>query len=346
MLRARRLVLDMDDARPLMHVPSDLEDRLRATLSFGWELVRVRAPASGRGDGGGAPSAEAVEAVRDAEVYLGYGAPESILRAGQALRWIHSGAAGVASAITPALRASGVVFTNSAGVHAPAAAESALAMILHFARGLDVAVRAQAAGEWLTAPFDADPSVAREVGGATLGIVGYGGIGRHLARRASALGMRCLAVRRRPDPSTDSGPATVLTGRDALPRLLAESEYLVLAAPETERTRGMIDVRAFEQMRRGTVLVNVSRGGLVVEEALVRALRDGTLRGAALDVFAAEPLPAGHPLWRLPNVLVTPHVSGYSSRFWQRESELVLDNLSRYLRGRELRNVVDLDAGY
>lgn len=346
MLRARRLVLDMDDPRPLLRMPTDLEDRLRAALTFGWEVVRVAAHSSGRGDGSGSTSAEAIDAVRDAEIYLGYGAPEAILRAGEALRWVHSGAAGVASAITPALRGSGVVLTNSAGVHGPAIAETALAMMLHFARGLDVAVRAQAEGVWDTAPFDADPSVSRELDGATLGVVGYGGIGREVAHRALAFGMRVLALRRHPDLSRESDGVTVLSGREALDRLLSESDYVVLATPETQETRGMIDVRAFERMKRGAVLVNVSRGPLVDEEALVRALRGGSLRGAALDVFATEPLPAGHPLWRLPNVLVTPHVSGYSSRFWERESELILDNVSRYLRGRDLRNVVDLDAGY
>ncbi|HUF14237.1 MAG TPA: D-2-hydroxyacid dehydrogenase [Longimicrobiales bacterium] len=347
MLRTRRLVLDMDDSRPLMRLPGGVEDRLRAALTFSWEVVRVRAPATGRGDGGRELSPEALNAVRDAEIYLGYGVPEELLRAGAGLRWIHSGAAGVASAITPALRRSGVVFTNSAGVHAPAVAETAIAMMLHFARGLDSAVRAQAEGEWRTEPFDADPSVARELAGATLGVIGYGGIGRETARRAAALGMRVLALRRRAGPPRDElAGTTVLTGDSGFRRILADADYLLLAAPETAETRGMIDGGALERMRPGAVLVNVSRGGLVLEDALVRALRNGMLRGAALDVFAVEPLPSGHPLWRLPNVLITPHVSGYSNRFWERETELIVDNLGRYLRGLPLRNLVDPDAGY
>lgn len=337
----------MDDPRPLMRMPDELEDQLRATLTFSWELVRVRGSATGRGDGAGSLGREALEAVRSAEIYLGYGASESMLRAADGLRWVHSGAAGVASAITPTLRAAGVVFTNSAGVHAPAVAETALAMILHFARGLDVAVRSQAGGEWRTEAFDAQPSVARELAGSTLGIVGCGGIGRAAGRRAAALGMRVLGVRRRRGaPAEADHFADVGSGRAALDRVLAESDYLLLAAPETAETRGLIDARALERMRRGAVLINVSRGGLVDEEALVRALRAGALRGAGLDVFATEPLPTGHPLWRMPGVLITPHVAGYSERFWERESELILDNLGRYLRGRELRNVVDLDAGY
>lgn len=349
MLRTRRLVLDMDDSRPLLRLPQDFEDLLRGTLTFGWEVVRIATPASGRGDGAGVASAEAVEAVRTAEIYLGYGVPQEVLLAGEGLRWVHTGTAGVASMLTPALRGSGVVFTNSAGVHAPAVAETALGMMLHFARGLDVAVRAQSRGEWDPEPFEAAPSAAAELGGATLGIIGYGSIGGHIARRARALDMRVLGLRRRADPAAGRPPAEgieVLTGRAGLERVLAESDYIVLAAPATPLTRGLIDARAFERMRRGAVLVNVSRGSLVDEEALVRALRDGTLRGAALDVFATEPLPAGHPFWRLPNLLLTPHVSGHSDRFWEREAELIMDNLSRYLRGRELRNVVDPDAGY
>ena len=336
----------MDDSRPIMRLPDGLEERLRAALTFGWEVVRVRAATSGRGDGVADASPEAIEAARDAEIYLGFGAPASIVAAGECLRWMHSGTAGVSGAITPALRESGIVFTNSAGVHAPAVAESAIAMMLHFARGFDVAVRAQAAGEWRSEPFEAEPSIAQELAGATLGIIGYGGIGRETARRASALGMRVIAARRRASKQeVDEVGTTIVAGRDGLDRVLAEAQYLLLSAPETAETRGLMSGPAFERMRRGAVLVNVSRGALVDEEALVRALR-ANLRGAALDVFATEPLPASSPLWRMPNVLVTPHVSGFTARFWERETKLLLDNLERYLKGRLLRNVVDLTAGY
>jgi phosphoglycerate dehydrogenase-like enzyme len=253
----------------------------------------------------------------------------------------------VSGVITQALRESGAVFTNSAGIHAPAVAETAIAMMLHFARGLDVAVQAQANAEWRTEPFERTPSVARELAGATLGVVGFGGIGRETARRAHALGMRVVALRRRASrPTQEEDGVTVHAGRGGLERLLAESDYVVLSAPETAETRGMIDGPALERLKRGAVLVNVSRGVLVNEEALVRALSSGALRGAGLDVFATEPLPPTHPLWRLPNVLITPHVSAFTERFWEREAELILDNLGRYLRGRPLRNVVDLAAGY
>ena len=346
MLRTRRLVLDMDDDRPVMAMPLGIEERLRATLTFGWELVRVRTPSSGRGDGVRDASPEAIDAVQDAEVYFGFGAPESIIRSGTNLRWIHSGTAGVSGAITTALRESGVVFTNSAGVHAPAVAETVIGMMLHFARGFDVAVRAQSSAEWRVEPFERAPSIARELAGATLGIFGYGGIGREVARRAVAMGMHVVAVRRRGGGPMGDEHATVLTGRDGLERMLGESDYVLLSAPETRETRGAISANAIERMKRDAVLINVARGALMNEEALLRALRDGALRGAALDVFATEPLPPSSPLWRLPNVLVTPHVSAFTARFWEREAALLLDNLRRYLKGQPLRNVVDLAAGY
>lgn len=346
MLRTRRLVLDMDDARPVMSMPLGIEERLRAALTFGWELVRVGTRSSGRGDGMSEASAETLAAVREAEIYFGFGAPEGLVRAGECLRWIHSGTAGVSGAITPALRESGIVFTNSAGVHAPAVAETAIGMMLHFARGFDVAVRAQAAAEWRVEPFENVPTIARELSGATLGIFGYGGIGRETARRAVALGMQVLAVRRRGGGPVADEHATVVNGRAGFERMLAESDYVLLAAPETRETRAVIGAAALERMKRDAVLINVSRGALVQEEALLRALRDGALRGAALDVFATEPLPPASPLWRLPNVLITPHVSGFTTRFWEREAALLLDNLRRYLKGQPLRNVVDLAAGY
>lgn len=340
----RRLVLDFADTRPIFRMPDWVAERLRAALPSDWSMYVVTAPAYGAGDGAGAASAEALEAVRDAEVYFGYGIPPEILRHGRGLRWVHTGTAGVAGSLTPEMRASDVVFTNSAGVHGPAMAETVLAMMLHFARGLDFAVMAQAAGRWDKTPFDGEDAPVREIAGSTVGIVGYGGIGREVAARARALGARVVALKRRPAPPGDD--VEIVYGPDGLRRILAESDYVVLCAPETAETRGMIDAAALRLMPRHAVLVNVGRGGLVDEAALAEALRTGRLRGAALDVFATEPLPEASPLWRLPNVLITPHVSAYTHRFWERELALIEDNIARYLSGRPLRNVVDKAAGY
>lgn len=342
----RRLVIDFADRRPIWRAPAWAIERITAALPAGWEVRVVDAPADGVGDGALHASAEALEAVAGAEVYFGLGAPPDLLRAGQSLRWVHTGTAGVASLLTPELVERDIALTNSAGVHAPAVAETVIAMMLHFARGLDIAVRAQAAGRWLKAPFDAADAPIREVAGSLTGVVGYGGIGREVARRVTALGGRVLAVRRRPDAQAAAEPGIDVCGPDGLDRLLGASDYVVLAAPETAQTRGLIGARELAAMRPDAVLINVARGALVDEAALVDALRSGRIRGAGLDVFAVEPLPEGHPLWALPNVLITPHVSAYTHAYWQREVALIEENLGRYLAGRPLLNLVDKRAGY
>jgi phosphoglycerate dehydrogenase-like enzyme len=342
----RRAVFNMRDERPVWAPPAGLLRRLRETLPRDWELVEIAAPVSGRGDGSGT-SAEAVGAIRTAEIYFGFGLPRDLLLAGLEmpgrLRWIHTGAAGVASLLHPELVDSGVVLTNSAGVHAPPIAETVLGMMLHFARGLDHAVHAQERAEWRSYVWEGSDSGVRELGGATLGIVGYGGIGREIARRARALDMHVAALRR--TPAADD-MAQMITGEDALGHLLGMSDIVVICVPATEQTRGMIGAPELARMRRGSVLINVARGSVVVETALLDALRSGQLRGAGLDVFATEPLPSDSPFWTLPNVLITPHVSATSPRFWKREGELILENVRRYLAGQDLINVVNTAAGY
>lgn len=339
-----RIVVDFADRRAIYRIPTWAVERLRASLPHGWEVHVVASPADGRSDGGETASAEALEAVRAADAYFGFGVPAAILRAGAGLRWVHSGTAGVGASLTPEMLASDVVFTNSAGVHAPAMAETVLGMMLHFARGLDLAVRAQAAGRWEKGRLDREDAPVREVAGSTVGIIGYGGIGREVAVRVRALGARVLALKRRP-AAPDAG-VEILAGGDGLSRLLEGSDYLVLAAPETPETRRLIDAAALARMRPDAVLINVARGGLVDEDALVAALLAGRLRGAALDVFTVEPLPESSPLWRLDNVLITPHMSAYTHRFWERECALLEENVARFLAGRPLRNVVDKRAGY
>lgn len=344
----RRLVVDLRERRPVWTIPDRAVEEIRAALPPAWEVVVVGAAADGQGDGGG-PSPEALAAVRGAEVYLGYGIPRPLLEAATAppegrLRWAHSGAAGVGGSLYPEMRESGVLFTNSAGIHAEPMADTVLAMILHFARGLDFAVRAQAEGRWVKEPFEAADAPVRELAELTAGILGLGGIGRAVARRLAALGVRVLAVRR----SGAEGPPGVelVRGEDPLGRLLERSDVLVVTVPETAETRGMIGRAELERLPPGAVVVNVARGRIVDEEALVEALRAGRLRGAALDVFAREPLPPESPLWDLSNVLVTPHVSGTSHRFWRRETDLIVENIRRYLAGEPLLNLVDKTAGY
>jgi phosphoglycerate dehydrogenase-like enzyme len=209
---------------------------------------------------------------------------------------------------------------------------------------VDWAVRAQAERRWGKEPFEAADAPVRELSEGTVGLLGLGGIGEAVARRALALGMRVAALRR----SGGEGPpgVEVLSGEGALDRLLSRSDYLVVTVPRTAETEGMVGARELALLPRGAVLVNVSRGGIVDEEALAEALRGGTLRGAGLDVFATEPLPPSSPLWGLPNALLLPHVSGTSHRFWRRETDLIVANLRRFLSGERLLNTVDKHAGY
>jgi phosphoglycerate dehydrogenase-like enzyme len=237
-----------------------------------------------------------------------------------------------------------VVLTNSAGVHAEPMADTVLAMALHFVRGLDFAVRAQAERRWWKAPYEAADTPVRELAECTMGIVGLGGIGAAVARRAVALGMRVVASRRR---GSEGPPGVeVFSGAGALERVLERSDVLVLTVPLTEETRGMIGARELARLPPGATVVNVGRGGVLDESALMEALRGGRLRGAALDVFEREPLPAESPLWGLANVLIIPHVSPTSHRFWRRQTDLIVENIQRYLAGRPLRNAVDKRAGY
>jgi phosphoglycerate dehydrogenase-like enzyme len=354
-------VLDMMDRRPIWAMPSWVPDELRASLPEAWELVVIEEETEGSGDGATRVSPTVQDAVAGAEIYFGYGIPAELLRAGRRLDWVHSGAAGVGSSLTPAMLASPVVFTNSAGIHAPPMAETVLGMLLYFGRGLDIAVAGQHEARWSNEDYYVAGSPLGELSAATVGIIGYGGIGREVARRVASLGARVVATRRgapRPadadlEPVAGGGSLAsridLLTGPDGLDTLLRSSDAVVVCAPDTPETRGMIDAEAIARMKPGAVLVNVARGNLVDETALLRALEDGRLRGAGLDVFAREPLPPDHALWRRPNVLVTPHVSAVTRGYWRRETDLILTNLGRYLLGvpsREWDNVVDKAAGY
>ena len=349
------------DRRPIWAMPSWVPEQIRAALPSDWQLVVIDQKTDGSGDGARRVSDTVLAAVASAEVYLGYGIAAEVIEAGPVLRWVHSGAAGVGSSLTPTMLSSEVVFTNSAEIHAPAIAETVLGMMLYFGRGIDLAVVNQRDSKWDTDPYYRSGAPLSELSTSTVGIVGYGGIGREVARRAASLGASVIALKRTPPNPGDAALEAVagggslvasinlVHGADGLDRVLSESDVLILAAPETDLTRGMIDAVAIERMKPAALLINVARGKLVVESALVGALREGRLRGAGLDVFAKEPLAADHPLWALPNVLVTPHVSAVTRGFWARQTKLILHDLDCFLRGAapsEWRNRVDKVAGY
>ena len=277
------------------------------------------------------------------------------------LRWLHVPAAGVGAFLTPAFLASGAALTNSRGAHAIPIAEHVLATLLSLARDLPRAWTEQKSqagmhreGWWTSA------GMPRELQGKTLGIFGYGLIGREVARRAAAFGMRVVALKRRVEkPRTwddalldalqlprEEPPVDAFLGTGDFDRLLAESDALVVSAALTAETEGRFDADAFARVRPGAWFVNVARGKLVDETALAAAVRDGRLAGAALDVFAAEPLPRASELYTLDRVILSPHVSGVSRAFWPRALSLFRENLRRDVRGEPLLNRVDPARGY
>ncbi len=296
--------------------------------------------------------------VEDVEVllrgFLSSEAFDRLLARATRLRWVHSATSGVERALTPAARDRGVVVTNARGVFTRPIAEHVLMMILAVSRNLPSLLELQRERTW-------QPLEGRELRDLTIGIVGFGSLGRAVASLAGAFGARVLAMRRNPGPGEARGgtagaddddgfpfpPATErIVGPDGLHELLRVSDFVVLAAPLTAATEGMIDEAALAAMKHEAWLINVARGRLVDDRALVRALRDGRIGGAALDTFRDEPLPAGSPYWELPNVIVTPHTAWSSGRVLDRSIELFCDNLRRFSRGEPLRNVVDPAAGY
>jgi len=313
-------------------------------MGAGWDVQEIKAPAVSDGDGGSG-SPEAIAAAQGAEIYLGFGVPSGVAAAAKdTLRWAHTATAGVGSSLAH-MSGSRVLLTNSAGVHAEPMADWVVAAIAYFTRGLDRMVSAQRQGRWAKEDFTDGAIPMREFRELRLGVFGLGGIGTAVARRGLALGMKVSGVRRRPERGGPKGVEWV--GKlDDLPRLASGSDVLVVAAPHTTETVGAVDRRVLERLPHQALVVNVSRGSLLDETALLELLELRRLRGAALDVFATEPLPAGHPFWTHPRVLVAPHVSAVSGRFWERETALIVDNIRSYLAGAPLTNLVDLEAGY
>ena len=322
------------------------ERAIRAATPNGWRVIVVDTPTSSDGDGAPLPTSSALAAIARAEAYFGFGISRPLFLAAPMLRWVHSAAAGVGNALSPELIASDVILTNSAGIHAVPIAEYTVGAALHFLRGLDVALAQQRSGTWSKQFFVADESPLRELGSCRVVIVGAGGLGTAIAQRMQAFGAECVGVRRRPAEGVPPGFSRV-TGLSEIDRELPGADILVLAAPLTPETKGLMSRERLDLLPRHCVLVNVARGALVDEGALAEALAAGRIRGAALDVFLSEPLAADSPLWQLRNALLTPHISPVSpGRFWPRQIELFLDNWDRYLRGGPLRNIVDKHAGY
>jgi len=262
---------------------------------------------------------------------------EPVFARAERLKWIQVGWAGLEGVLFPALVESPVVVTNARGVFSRSLAEFVMAAVLFYAKDLRRMLKAQAAARW--EPFDVE-----EVHRQSVGILGYGDIGRAVAARARALGMRVLALRRQAAAS-DSLVDEAFTPERRL-ELIARCDYVVLALPATPDTRGLFGAREIEAMRQTAVVINVGRGSTVDEPALVQALAARRIRGAALDVFAHEPLPADHPFYRLDNVLLSPHTADRTASWRDEAMLLFLANLERFRSGEPLKNVIDKRRGY
>lgn len=287
---------------------------------------------------GDAPSEKVTEALRDAHIAFGWPSDEALEEATQ-LKWIHLPSAGADRYVhSQLLRDRGVTVTNSSGVFGIPISEHVMALLLALTRQVHTFVRAQGEREWVTG------GNLDELYEKTIGILGLGDIGSHTARRAKAFGMKVLAMKRNPSAKPDY--VDELFGPDGLDHIIENSDVLAICLPGTSGTRHMINRERLFSMKPGSYLINIGRGSIIDEEALIDCLREGPLAAAGLDVFETEPLPKESPLWSMENVIITPHASGRHARHPQRTTEIFCGNLKRFITGEPLENTVDLDAGY
>jgi phosphoglycerate dehydrogenase-like enzyme len=283
--------------------------------------------------------------IPDSEIIVTWSLRPEQFALARRLRWIHSPAAAVHQLMFPELVNSDVILTNAREVHGPVVAEHVMALIFALAKKIPDAVRLQDKHLWGQELLWRVRPRPREIAGATVGLVGLGSIGREVAQKASALGMRVIAVRENLEKGTPAGVEQVFPAA-GFDDLLAQSNYVVLAAPVTPATRGLMNADRLAKMKSDSCLINVGRGPLIDEAGLADALRHNKIGGAVLDVFENEPLPQDSPLWDLPNLLITPHSAGLTEKLWDRHYTLLSENLRRYLAGQPMRAIVDKTRGY
>lgn len=308
-------------------VPAEAIDRLRQ-LASGREIVLT-------------DDRERMESILGRLEIATGSIPFELLSSAPGLRWYHHWYAGVDWLERyPGIRSSGLVVTNTSGVHAVPVTEQILAFMFAFARNFHLNFKAQLRHEWRKESM----AQISELSGKRVLVIGTGAIGTHFARVAGCLGMHVTGIRRHPESGAE-GLDSVF-GPGELHRELGRADYIVVILPATPETRGMFAAREFSAMKNDAVFINAGRGSLVDEGALVKALREGDIGGAGLDVFEKEPLPADSPLWEMENVIIAPHTAGYTPEYVARSFEIFLDNVPRFLAGNPLRNQVDKAAGY
>ncbi len=285
-----------------------------------------------------------IEEVVDADIAISWSLRGEQLKAAKRLRWIHSTAAAVHQLMTPELRATDIVVTNARDVHGPVVAEHAIALAFALAKRLPQAIRYQQQRHWAQHDlWNAQPR-PRELKDATMTIIGLGAIGTPLALQAKSLGMHVVGVREHPERGSEV--ADVTYGFQDLDEALSAGDFVVLAAPVTPKTRHLMNPARLARLKPDAYLINVGRGILIDEAALVDALRAKRFGGAALDVATEEPLAPESPLWEMENVLITPHIAGLTEKMWERHYEHFTRNLRRFLAGDALLWVVDKERGY
>ena len=324
-----RIVASVNDP-PVWILPTSEVQRIRAALP-GDEVIEARTPE------------DRARAFPDADVLLVTRMSSAEATAATKLRWIQSTAVGIAPILVPEIVKSPIVVTNVRGIHSPQIAEHAIALVLAVRRRLHLARDRQATRSW--AQVDLQTAQVPLLADSTLLVIGLGAIGSHVAALGAGLGMRVIGLRRVASKPAPAG-VTQVFGPEQLHEALAQADAVVLATPRTENTRAMIGDAEFAVMKRSAVLVNIARGRLIDDRALVVALEQGMIAGAGLDAFIREPLPEEDPLWRLPNVLMTPHTAAFGDDYWQPAVDLFLDNVQRFKTGQPLLNVVDKAQGY
>ena len=287
---------------------------------------------------------ELANLIKQADIlFAGYFSREMFGSASR-LKWIQTHFAGVERFLYPEVVNSQVIITNAGGVSSIPISEQVMGMMLCLSRKLHIFIDNQPECKWRTSELELLPQL-EELAGKTVGIVGLGRIGAEIAKKAKCFGMKVIATKRK---ASTQAPSHVdkLVAVENLNELLADSDYVVLQLPLTDETREMFGEQQFRSMKRTAYLINTGRGEVVKEDALIKALKEGTIAGAALDTFAIEPLPKDSALWGMKNVIITPHVAGFTPNYLDRLTDLFCENLKRFIRNEKLINVVDKTLGY
>ena len=328
---AVKILISIQQPVKQWQIPADSVDRLRQRFPH-IQFIYATTPE------------ERTEGLKDADAAYTWILNADELTQAKKLRWVHTSAVAVETLCLRELFARSVLVSNTRGVQAIPIAEHVMAVLLAMAKQIPFVLENQSQARWAQNEF-VDERLPWLLDGRTLGLIGVGTIGSEVARRAQAFGMRVIAMRRRPAYGV-IGHVEQIYGLPDLPDFLAQCHALVIAAPLTADTEGLMGARQFAQLPKGAVVINVGRARIIDTDALIASLKNGHLAGASLDVFPHEPLPADHALWKTPNVILTPHTSGFRRGHWDEVIELYGDNIERWLKGEPLKYRIEPELGY